>query len=568
MSTMKYRKTLLCVLGLSAAFSNQSVNAKETDPLSQEIQRLKHQQVINEAEENLQRAEKFLETPKEKQSSIISNPLSEQATQKITAIDVDLNKQTIALDFKPVIDKYQNQPLSSTVVLNLAKELTAVLYDAGYVTSAIGLKDKTIENGRLNFIVHWGMVNDIYVNNEKPILFKDKAMLAVLPSLKDKVFNIYELDQLVEILNTNNKAAEIKVFASEEYAKSNLNIVTQRNTLPTLTLGFNNSGAENNQNGRNQVTANITWSDVLGTNDTWSFQTGYRFYKQNHKNNQQNYVLSYIQPFSYYTLEVRLSQSDYEKELKGFYTYPSSGKTKTANIKLSRLLTRNRNTILFAYGEFEFKKRQNYVANRLVGNLHHNKVTVGLSYISQLWHGKLYTDLSYSNGLNWFGANKLAYDSKGEKTLHLFATSINWHKPFELFNRNATYQMRIGGQYSSDSLYSDNQFAIGDEYTVRGFKGSVLSGDKGAYLSQTLTFPFYPQKTYLSTISPFIGFDIGRVYQKSPHLNKSLSGVALGMKAQIKNLSLSFTYAQPINTLATQVKPKSPVYYVNGTMTF
>ncbi|VEI45896.1 LspB protein [Actinobacillus equuli] len=86
------------------------------------------------------------------------------------------------------------------------------------------------------------MVNDIYVNNEKPSTFKDRAMVSVLPNLKDKVFNVHDIDQFVEILNTNNKEAEIKVLASDEYAKSNLNIVTQRNSLPTLTLGFNNSG--------------------------------------------------------------------------------------------------------------------------------------------------------------------------------------------------------------------------------------------------------------------------------------------------------------------------------------
>ncbi|VEI45898.1 Uncharacterised protein [Actinobacillus equuli] len=47
------------MLCLSAAMANQSVTAEEKDPLSQEIQRLKHQQTINEAEENLQRAENF-----------------------------------------------------------------------------------------------------------------------------------------------------------------------------------------------------------------------------------------------------------------------------------------------------------------------------------------------------------------------------------------------------------------------------------------------------------------------------------------------------------------------------
>ncbi|WGE89976.1 ShlB/FhaC/HecB family hemolysin secretion/activation protein [Actinobacillus arthritidis] len=559
----KYDKTFLWVLCLSSSLSYAKLN----DPLNQEIQRLKHEKAINEAQQNLQKAEKFLDdTQKEMPFSEPQSPST--SDQIIKSIYVDIGKEKVDLDFTPIFKRYQGKALTSEIVLNLVKELTSVLYGKGYSTSAIGLKNGEIRDGNLAFIVHWGYVNEIKVNGESPSKFKDRAMISVLPTVKDKLLNIYDIDQFIDILSTNNKSANIKVVASEGYGKSDLNILTERTLLPTFTLGFNNSGTENNANGRNQVTANLVWSDLLGTNDTWSFNTGYRLYKQHNKNNQHNFSLGYVQPFAYYTLETRISQSDYEKEIKGIYAYPSSGKTKTANIKLSKILTRNKDVIFSLYSELEFKKKENNVANRKVNNLHHNKLTVGLSYISQLWNGKLYSDISFSNGLNWFSANKLAYNHKSEKTLRLISSSVNWHKPFAILNRNANYQMRIGMQYSLDSLYSDNQFSLGDEYTVRGFKGSVLSGDKGAYLSQTITMPFYPQKSYVSQISPFIGFDIGRAYQKLPKTNNTLAGVAGGIKAQIQKISLSLTYAKPLKSLDTQVNRKAPVYYVNGSITF
>ncbi|WP_130538637.1 ShlB/FhaC/HecB family hemolysin secretion/activation protein, partial [Pasteurella multocida] len=166
-------------------------------------------------------------------------------------------------------------------------------------------------------------------------------------------------------------------------------------------------------------------------------------------------------------------------------------------------------------------------------------------------------------------ANYSAYDANREKTLKLLSGSINWQRPISLFERAMNYQLRIGAQYGFDSLYSENQFSIGDEYTVRGFKGGAVSGDSGAYLSQTLTVPFYPQKAYLSQVSPFIGFDMGKVHIKSKHKTTTLVGFALGLKTQIKLFSLSLTYAQPMNGVSgvTQHRQK-PIYYFSGSLSF
>ncbi|WP_283570608.1 POTRA domain-containing protein, partial [Escherichia coli] len=80
------------------------------------------------------------------------------------------------------------------------------------------LKNPKIKNGDLEFVVLWGTVNDILVAGEKATHFRDKAMLAVLPNLKNKLLNVYDIDQMVEILNTTNKSAKVSVVASQEKA--------------------------------------------------------------------------------------------------------------------------------------------------------------------------------------------------------------------------------------------------------------------------------------------------------------------------------------------------------------
>lgn len=51
---------------------------------------------------------------------------------KITKITVDVGGEKVSLDFDKVINNYLNQPLSTKTVFALTKELTEVLYRAGY----------------------------------------------------------------------------------------------------------------------------------------------------------------------------------------------------------------------------------------------------------------------------------------------------------------------------------------------------------------------------------------------------------------------------------------------------
>lgn len=555
----------------NTAYSNNQINnpIKEDQRLARELLHLKNKQQFDDVERGFEKAQKFLanhQDKNQKEASIISNTTTKQ---KITSVSVDLAGKKVALNFDKVINAYQGKDLSAQVVFQLVKDLTDILYRAGYVTSAIGLKNNKIQNSDLQFVVLWGTVNDLLVEGKAPEAFKDKVMVSVLPRLKGKILSVYDIDQLVEILNSTNKSAKVNVVAADTKGSSNLNIERNRTYFPDVTLGVNNSGAENNANGRNQVTLNIGLSDLLGTNDRWNFSMGHRFYKENNINQQQNYSLSYSQPLAFSTLDIKLSESRYKKGLKGINdTYSLSGKTQVATVKLSKVLLRNQEMILSAYGELEFKKRVSYFTDIQTGNYLNNKANIGLAYITNFAQGKLYADISYTNGLRWFGANYSAYDDKREKTLKLLSGSVNWQRLISLFKRSMNYQLRVGGQYGFDSLYSENQFSIGDEYTVRGFKGGAASGDSGVYLSQTITVPFYPQKPYLSQISLLAGLDVGQVYVRKTHKSDTLAGIALGVKAQVKSLSLSFTYGQPLKGANDVENNRQPVYYFNGSISF
>lgn len=561
----KFNRTYLAIAVCLLPFSYSAF--AEVNTLTQEIQRLKHQETLEEAEQALEKADKFLSAPATKQPQeeaiVVDDTLP-----KIERISVDTLGFNAKLDLEPIIQRYQGSNISSQQIFTISQAITEALYQAGYVTSAVGLKSKDLSDGHLQFIVYWGEVDQYLVNQQAPNAFKDKAMLAVLPSFKQKIFNVHHIDQFIEMMSTSNKSVKVDVLPSEEVGKSHLNFVTEREKWPRFQLGYNTSGAGNNANGRNQATFAVRMGDILGTNDEWNFSTGYRFYKHHNQNNQINYSIGYTQPFSFYTLETKWAQSSDEKSLSGINgSYKTNGRTTTTDIKLSRLLFRNKESILSVYSEFDLKHKENFIENKQVLNRRENKLILGLSYITNFLKGKLYSELSYANGLNWSGAEPLAYNLDGDKTLRVLSGNITWNRGVTLASRESNYQFRVGAQYSPYRLYSDNQFSIGDEYTVRGFKGGVVSGESGAYLSQTLSMPFYPQKYALSQVSPFVGFDIGQIYQKSFKKKETISGVALGVKTTIaQKFLLSASYARPLKDV--ERNKKGSVYYMNGSLSF
>ncbi|AFU19670.1 hypothetical protein ASU3_02960 [Actinobacillus suis] len=546
---------------------NILVEDKSLTEERREQHRLQEQQIRSQ----LEKANHFLNSEDEPQK--VSTDILAPATGPaflIKQVDIDFAGKPNDLNFEPILTKYQNQELTSGHIFDLIRELTGELYQKGYVTSAISIKDPDISQGKLSLLINWGFGNRFLVNGEEPTYWKDKAMLLTLPSIKDKRINIHHIDQMVEVLNQNNKHAKISILADEQDGYSNLNVLLARTALPSFSLGFNNSGAENNANGRNQISSSLTYSDLLGLNETWSFSGSYRLYKDRKHNSLKNYSLSYSQPLGFYTLELKSSASDYDKRIQGiFNSYDSDGQTYTHGIKLSRLFSRSKEYIFTGYSQYEYKQRKSSLIGRRIGDHRYSTLTFGLSYTTNLFGGKLYSDLNYLQGIGWFRGEKNAYSKNNEeKFVKVFSSSITWNRYFSLGNQQFNYTAKTALQYGPRRSDSLNHFTIGDEYTVRGFKGGVSSGENGGYFSQTLNIPFYINKLYVKSITPYVGFDIGRTYSKLGDKKEVISGATLGLKAQIGNASLNTAYSKPLNRLDINNKNRKGVLYFNMNVNF
>ena len=348
------------------------VMAQTDNPTSQEVIRLKHQQISQKSDDAIKKAEDYLSNSNSNFSQEKKNV--DKQLPIIKEINIDTFGNRFSPDFSPVIKQYISTNLTSEQVLSLIKDLTQILYDAGYVTSGIGLKSQEIYDGKLELITYWGKIESLYVNGNIPSSFKDKSMLLTVPTLKDEIFNIYDLDQMIEVMNTTNKRVSVNVLPSNKLSYSNLDLSIEREALPKFQLGVNNSGVGNNQNGRNQITASIQISDILGINDSWIFSSGYRLYKHNRVNNQVNYSVNYSQPLSWFLLNMNFSQSSHKKEVNGINgEYQTGGKTKIINLRLSKTIHRTKDSIYSIYGELDFKNKKSHLMNINIQSRNENK---------------------------------------------------------------------------------------------------------------------------------------------------------------------------------------------------
>lgn len=110
-------------------------------------------------------------------------------------------------------------------------------------------------------------------------------------------------------------------------------------------------------------------------------------------------------------------------------------------------------------------------------------------------------------------------------------------------NRQGSYSLNIRGQYTNNTLFTTDQFSIGNRYTVRGFDGEeTLTAEKGIYLRNEFSIPTEPGHEM------YIGLDYGHVSGPSAKalVGQTLIGSAVGFRGSIGRVNYDVFTGWPI----------------------
>jgi hemolysin activation/secretion protein len=144
-------------------------------------------------------------------------------------------------------------------------------------------------------------------------------------------------------------------------------------------------------------------------------------------------------------------------------------------------------------------------------------------------------ELGVSRGLNAFAASDDAPELQREDA----------HSQFTKLDVSASLAVPIGfgwnyrgsttGQWSRVALFSSEQIYIGGVASVRGFRESSVSGDRGGYLRNELYWQRAQPLQWFGDpliLQPYLFLDAGSVELIAQHHWISLTGVGIGLRAQ------------------------------------
>ncbi|HEX7913425.1 MAG TPA: POTRA domain-containing protein [Paraburkholderia sp.] len=152
--------------------------------------------------------------------------------------------------------------------------------------------------------------------------------------------------------------------------------------------------------------------------------------------------------------------------------------------------------------------------------------------------------------------------------------SINFVRTGATFSQTNEWPLKIGtavsltGQYSPVSLPTSEQISFGAQRFAQGYQPGEASGDSGWGAMFEVNRAFTPGFTYLRTFTPYVSFDMARVYLHAGTPSPSkLSSIAFGFRiSDAKYYSLDLSVAKAIGDAPVESASRSP--RINATFSY
>jgi len=181
--------------------------------------------------------------------------------------------------------------------------------------------------------------------------------------------------------------------------------------------------------------------------------------------------------------------------------------------------------------------------------------------------------ITVAKAFDILGASKSG-DSNVPGTTVTNPASINFVRTGASFSQTNEWPLKIGtaisltGQYSAVSLPTSEQISFGAQRFAQGYEPGEASGDSGWGAMFEVNRAFTPGFTYLRTVTPYVSFDMARVYLHAGTPSPSkLSSIAFGFRiSDAKYYSLDLSVAKPIGDAPVESASRSP--RINATYSY
>ena len=477
--------------------------------------------------------------------------------QTITLEGADLLSANRAAWTK-LVSPFEGQCISVKDINTLLSSVSNFYYERGYVTSRAYVPQQDMSTGLLNVLVIESRIESLELKKSNGAGERFE-LLTAFPTTSGDHLNLRNLEQGLDQVNRlgSNKAT-MEMIPGDTPGASNVVISNDVAKRYSFTLGTDNSGQVGTGELQNKL--GFTYDNLFGINDFLAINGQIDGHRDGDARQSRSGSLLYEVPFGYWTAELSLSYFEYAQAIDGFASsFQSDGTSESQSLSIKRLVHRDNLSKTSVGLKLQHKDNENFIEDTLIETSSRELTVASLdvTHIRRLLGGRAVFGFGYQRGLDLFDAlddsDRVIGDGGALAQFDKFTASIQYQRPFKLFNRNAYYSFSGNAQHSDDILFNTEQISIGGQFSVNGFKDDGLSGRTGGFARQTFGIDVFSNNNnwvrWLGYPQLAFGFDIGSVRTDDPTLDtfSSLISASIGLSGRIEKVSYSVTYAEPIS---------------------
>ncbi len=531
------------------------VYAQVLNPSTVQILEREQQERLQALEQSNQSLQTLIPAPLIPDSSSGTEEPSEQC---IPLSELSFSGNTLYSDDELLrVVKFTSDCLTLTDINALLRVVSNHYIEAGYVTSRAFMEPQDLSAGTLVITVFEGRVEKVLLNGEPSTL-----LFHALPFINGSVLNLRDIEQGLDQINRLSRYnAQIQLLPSDKPGYSIVDIRTPVGALGGIGVGFNNGGQDST--GEEQLSLNMTGDNVFKFLDQWTLSVTKSAAFVDSKDSESAYLGVNI-PFGYWNVGYRTSYSRYLTTFDSYgLTFDSSGRTNSHDADIKWLFYRDGESKSALKLGVHHRREKNYMLGSLLESSSRNLSSISLNWehSTRLGRGFFTLSPSYHLGTDWFGGetNLSSASSYPKAQFSKGTLFVNYTYP-------VSPQLSLGstafGQWSNDTLYGNERLSIGGEHSVRGFKGSSLSGDEGYYWRNDVNY-IWGQWPYIGRVSTHVGLDTGTIAKDSQDNFEggSLLGSSMAIKTQGRHVSTALTLALPMASPSWLTHDHYVLYY-------
>lgn len=427
------------------------------------------------------------------------------------------------------LDAYAGRCIGREGLNRIVKRLSAQVVAEGYVTTRIGIPEQDLGSRRLRLLLVPGVVRAIRLADDTPA----GDWRSAFPLRPGDLLQLRDLEQgLEQMKRIPSQEVDISIVPGDTPGESDLVIHVKRQKPWRLGVTLDDAGSRST--GKLQASASLSIDNPLGVNDLFSVSLNNDAERDHASGGTRGYGFQYAVPWGYWTLSLAENKSHYRQTIQGInQTFATSGDTINDEIRLQRLIQRGQ----FSKTSLQFRalrrEQHSFIEDAEIMVQRRNTAAAELGIVHRHYLGSAQLDLTYAQriGVPWFGGQRdAANHAAGSATYdyRLQTLDVSLQAPFRLGDQSLRWNAALRGQASKNVLYTSDQFAIGNRYTVRGFDGErTLAAEQGWYLRNEIEIPLAASGQAL-----YLGLDHGHVSGPGAAqlAGRSLTGAVVGAR--------------------------------------